>query len=64
MSVLEHLFRSRPARIGIIVVSRILGGLGWSFPRRFQVLVRVSAGRTTAPVIVNFNTAAPSLLRT
>jgi hypothetical protein len=62
--LVEHLFGSRPARIGIIVVSRILGGLGWSFPRRFQVLVRVSPPRTTAPVIVNFNTAAPSLVGT
>ena len=61
--VLGRLFVSRPARIGIIVVSRILGGLGGSFPRRFQVLVRVSPGRTTAPVIVKFNTAAPSLAR-
>jgi len=33
---LEHLFGSRHARIGIILVWFILGGLGGSFAHRFQ----------------------------
>ena len=36
MRVLECLFGSRLARIGIIVVWLILGGLGGSFAQRFQ----------------------------
>ena len=36
MRALEHLFGSRPARIGIILVWLILGGLGGSFAQRFQ----------------------------
>ena len=36
MRALERLFGSRPARIGIILVWLILGGLGGSFAQRFQ----------------------------
>ena len=36
MRALEHLFGSRPARIGIILLWLILGGLGGSFAQRFQ----------------------------
>ncbi len=36
MRVLERLFASRAARIGIIVLWLILGGLGGSFAQRFQ----------------------------
>jgi hypothetical protein len=36
MRALEHLVASRPARIGIIVVWLILGGLGGSFAQRVQ----------------------------
>ena len=36
MNVLERLFASRPARIGIILVWLVLGGLGGSFAQRFQ----------------------------
>jgi putative drug exporter of the RND superfamily len=38
MRVLERLFASRAARIGIIVLWLILGGLGGSFAQRFQNL--------------------------
>lgn len=36
MRVLERLFASRAARIGIIVLWMILGGLGGSFAQRLQ----------------------------
>jgi RND superfamily putative drug exporter len=36
MRALEHLFGSRSARIGIILMWLILGGLGGSFAQRFQ----------------------------
>jgi hypothetical protein len=36
MRALERLFGSRPARIGIIFLWLILGGLGGSFAHRFQ----------------------------
>ena len=36
MRALEHLFDSRPVRIGIILLWLILGGLGGSFAQRFQ----------------------------
>ncbi|MFL5865161.1 MAG: MMPL family transporter [Solirubrobacteraceae bacterium] len=36
MRGLERLFLSRPARLGIIVVWLVLGGLGGSFAQRFQ----------------------------
>jgi putative drug exporter of the RND superfamily len=36
MRALERLFGSRPARIGIILLWLILGGLGGSFAHRFQ----------------------------
>jgi RND superfamily putative drug exporter len=40
MRALEHLFGSRPARIGIILLWLVLGGLGGSFAQRFQDVQR------------------------
>ncbi len=40
MRALERLFGSRAARIGIILVWVILGGLGGSFAHRFQEVQR------------------------
>jgi predicted cobalt transporter CbtA len=40
MRALEHLFISRPARIGIILLWLVLGGLGGSFAQRFQDVQR------------------------
>jgi putative drug exporter of the RND superfamily len=36
MRAFEHLFGSRPARIGIVLLWLVLGGLGGSFAQRFQ----------------------------
>ncbi len=36
MSVLERLFASRGARIGIVLVGLVFGGLGGSFAQRVQ----------------------------